>query len=49
MERQRLSQVKEIIQALRPTKKRAGKGIDAILPAVELPGEEEEEEEEEET
>lgn len=43
LERQRLSQVKEMIQALPPTTKRTGKGMDALLPAVELPSEEEEE------
>ncbi len=43
LEQQRLSQVKEIIQALPAIKKRAEKGMDVILPAVELPSEEEEE------
>ena len=43
LERQRLSQVKEIIQALPATKKKAEKGMDVMLPAVESPSEEEEE------
>ena len=42
-ERQRLSQVKEMIQALPLTRKRAEKGMDVLLPAVEWPSEEEEE------
>lgn len=42
-ERQRLSQVKEMIQALPPTRKRAEKGMDVLLPAVEWPSEEEQE------
>jgi hypothetical protein len=46
MEGQSLSQVKGIIQALPPTRKKAEKGMGVILPAVELPSEEEEEEEE---
>ena len=43
LERQELSQVREMIQALPPTKKRAEKGMDVLLPAVEWPSEEEQE------
>ncbi len=43
LEQQSLSQVKEMIQALPPTKKRAEKGMDVLLPAVEWPSEEEQE------
>jgi hypothetical protein len=42
-ERKRLSQVKEIIQSLPAIKRRAEKGMDVMLPAVESPSEEEEE------
>ena len=43
LERERLSQVREMIQALPPTTKRAEKGMDVLLPAVEWPSEEEQE------
>lgn len=43
LERARLSQVREMIQALPPTRKRAEKGMDVLLPAVEWPSEEEQE------